>query len=236
MESSQNISVIIAAAGNSSRLKENKSKLFVELLGKPLIFYSIEKLLKIKNVKEVIVVTNDVESTKELLGNNDIKIVLGASTRQESVFNGFNALSEDSELVLIHDVARPLFDIQDVENCIKDAAKSGAAILSVPVVDTIKKYKLLENVKYIEKTINREYLYKVQTPQIFKYSLLKKAYESIKSLKDTTFTDESMLFEELSMEVVLSKSSDKNLKITFPEDLKVAEALLKCEKVSTIEA
>lgn len=219
-------SVIIVAAGNSSRLGLNKSKLFLKLNGKCLIDYSLEKFSKIKDTEEVIIATNDIEETEKVVDKNlynfKLKIVLGGSTRQESVLNAFSEIKDKNGLVLIHDVARPLFLVDEVEKCIENATEYGASILASRVVDTIKKVELGETL--VDETLNRDELYQAQTPQIFKYDVLKYAYENA-DLENIVFTDESSLVEHIGMDVVLTESSRENIKITYPEDLKIAEAI-----------
>ena len=237
MIDNKKISIIIAAAGPSVRLKmkDAKSKQFVLLNGKPLLFYSLEKFSQLKNIHEVIVVTNDVEGTKRLLDLRPflrkIKIVEGGKLRQESVYNGFNELDSTCDLVLIHDVARPLFDINDVRLCIEKAIQTGAAVLAVPVIDTVKKSKSDKDGLLVEHTINREGIYSVQTPQVISYDLLFNAYKKYKT-KDTLgtppdlFTDESTMIELCGNPVSLIIGSRKNIKITYPEDIEIAEAIL----------
>lgn len=240
MIGNKKISVIIAAAGPSVRLKmkDTKSKQFVLLKGKPLLFYSLEKFSQLENIYEIVVVTNDIESTKRLLDLRPltfelrkIKIVEGGKLRQDSVYNGFNELDSTCDLVLIHDVARPLFDINDVRLCIEKAIKTGAAVLAVPVIDTVKKSKSDKDGLLVEHTINREGIYSVQTPQVISYDLLFNAYKKYKT-KGTLgtppdlFTDESTMIELCGNPVSLIIGSRKNIKITYPEDLEIATAIL----------
>lgn len=234
MKSDYKISAIIAAAGDSSRMKSKEftSKLFIPLRGKPLLFYSLGKLCRVKNIVEIIVVTNDIDLTRDLIKDVKyqipVKLVLGGLRRQDSVYNGFCEVSSNVDLVLVHDVARPLFETKDVEECIRKASKSGACILASPVVDTLKKVKSHQDELFVESTLSREKLYEVQTPQVFAYSILNDAYvEFFKSGScPNTFTDESSMVELLGKKVSLVQSSRKNLKITYPEDLQVADVLL----------
>ncbi len=239
------LSVIIAGAGNSQRLgsQELKSKQFLLIEGKPLLYYSIEKFLQLKNLFEIVVVTNDIDSTNELLSENknlkevkDVKIktVLGGKLRQDSVYNGFNALDNLTDLVLIHDVGRPLFKLSDVEKCIEKAIETKAAILAVPVVDTIKKAISDKDELLVEKTIDREELYLIQTPQVFSRELLadiyNKIYKNNSSNGQFVVTDEASMIELLGKPVNLVIGDKKNIKVTYPEDLEIAIAILKEEK------
>ena len=244
MKKDHKLSVIIAGAGNSQRLGglQLKSKQFLLLEGKPLIYYSIEKFLQLENLFEIVVVTNYIDSTNELLSENEnlqniknvkIKTVLGGKLRQDSVYNGFCALDNSTDLVLIHDVGRPLFDLLDVEKCIEKAIETHAAILAVPVIDTIKKAISDKDELLVENTLNREGLYLIQTPQIFSYALLASSYKTYKnnSLEGKfVITDEASMVELSGKPVNLVIGDKKNIKITYPEDLEIALAILKEEK------
>ena len=233
VKANKRISVIIAAAGDSLRFKIGISKQFVLLCNKPLLFYSLEKFLSIKDVFEIIVVTKNLIATEEMIKdmnyktNVNIKVVLGGDLRQDSVYNGFLKLDKDSDLVLIHDVARPLFDINDVDKCICQALKTGIGVLAVPLVDTVKKGKLEGNDILVEKTIERDNLYLIQTPQVFSYDLLSKIYNGIEKMKNRPLvTDEAQMAEVLGYTVNLVIGKRDNIKITYPEDLEIAEASL----------
>ena len=235
------LSVIIAAAGSSSRLGLDYSKQFIKLLGKPLLFYSIEKFLQLKNVFEIIVVTNDTDQTKNLLRdfdfgkNTEMKVVLGGELRQDSVYNGFCSVDASCNLVLIHDVARPLFDLVDVEKCICEADLFGSAVLAVPAADTIKKAERNNDKLIVKKTLERDGLYLIQTPQIYSYDLLAWMYEEYTKLKDKQkiATDEASILEGLGKSVNLVIGSRKNIKITYKEDLEIVARILKLEKEVT---
>lgn len=229
------LSVIIAAAGNATRLGLNKSKLFLKLNDKPLIFYSLEKLLLLENLLEIVIVTNDIDKTNELISSLKslvpMKIVSGGELRQDSVHNGFLNVSSNADLVLIHDVGRPFFNLNDTKNCIEEASISGAAILCTKVVDTIKEGKSDKDKLIVDKTLDREILYQIQTPQVFSYELLSNGYKAFKGLKGKSIaTDEAKMIELLGKPVNLINSSKKNFKITTSEDLEIAEGILKTEK------
>lgn len=238
-KNNKSISVIIAAAGYSSRLGENISKQFILLNNKPLLFYSLEKFMLVGNIVEIIIVTNDLQATEKVLEANnylankkniEIKIVLGGTLRQDSVYNGFCKVSPDVDLVVIHDVARPLFQIEDLEKCIERASICNAAILAIPVVDTVKRAKSDNGKLVFQETINRNNLYQIQTPQVFSYRLLSDVYKSRDMLQHVS-TDEASMVEQLSKESVnLVTGSRKNIKITYLEDLEIADAILKEEK------
>ena len=232
------ISVIIAAGGKSVRLGENTSKQFVLLENKPLLFYSLEKFLSMKEVNEIIISSDNVNATNKMLDSlilkNNVKTISGGELRQDSVYRGFCSLELPCDLVVIHDVARPFFEISDLQNCINEAYESGASVLAVPVTDTIKKVKSDNNNNKlaVEKTIQRDGLYQIQTPQVFKYDLLLDAYKKLYKDKNNklTFTDEAAMLEHLGKTVSIVIGKRKNIKITFREDLEIAEAVLQSEK------
>lgn len=237
MVSNKKISVIITAGGSAERFEQKNliSKQFLLLSGKPLLFYSMEKFLNLKNLLEIIIVTNDADSTKRLLEKTDyadnveIKIAEGGTLRQDSVFNGFCKVNNSVSLVVIHDVARPLFQTKNLEKCIEAASNTGAAILAVPVVDTIKFSRSDKDRLMVKNTMDRTSLFMVQTPQVFSYNLLLMAYKIFKTpeYSEKIVTDEANMIEIIGEEVELIPGDRMNLKITYPEDLNIAEAILK---------
>ena len=236
MESGKKTSVIIAAGGSAERFGQGNlvSKQFLLLSGKSLLFHSMEKFLNLKNLIEIIIVTNDVNSTKKLLQeinyikNVRTKIIEGGKLRQDSVYNGFCEVDHSVDLVVIHDVARPLFQINDLEKCIKAASSTGVAILAVPAVDTIKSSKSDKDRLVVKNTLDRNELFLIQTPQVFSYNLLSRGYKMLMNsdLKQV-ITDEASMIEILGEEVELISGDRTNIKITYPEDLKIAEWILK---------
>ncbi len=235
IKSIKKISVIIAAGGSASRFGQEDliSKQFLPLEGKPLLLHSIDKFLSLSNLFEIIIVTNDISSTNNLLLNINqstnvkVKIIQGGTLRQESVFNGFCAVDNSVDLVVIHDVARPLFQVSDLERCIEAASNSGAAILAVPVVDTIKSAASDKDRLVVKSTVDRTSLFLVQTPQVFSYNLLAKAYKMFKTpeYSQKIVTDEANMIETLGEKVELILGNRMNMKITYPEDLKIAKAI-----------
>ncbi len=229
-----NAAAIITAGGLGKRFgSEGVDKLpkqFIPLLGKPLIVHCAQRFESSELIKEIILVVPDGwgDYTK-----NDIvekfklskvsKIISGGKERQHSVKNGLNALSNKPEIVVIHDAVRPFVTLDIIEEVIREADKSGGAIAAFPSTDTIKK----SSPKYfIENTVPRDNVWFAQTPQAFRYDVLKQAFE--KAAQDGYLgTDESLLVERLGMEVKLVKSSKYNFKITTPEDFEIGELILK---------
>ena len=235
MENINKISVIIAAAGSGSRFEQDNftSKQFLLLDEKPLLVHSLEKFVRIKNICEIIIVSNDINLTSELLAKYDfsnkvkIKVVEGSKLRQDSIYNGFCKVDNSISLVVIHDVARPLFKIKDLEKCLEAALVSGVAVPAVPVVDTIKCAKSDKDRLIVKNTLDRNELFLIQTPQVFSYNLLSRGYKMLMNsdLKQV-ITDEASMIEILGEEVELISGNRTNIKITYPEDLKIAEAVL----------
>ncbi len=137
-----------------------------------------------------------------------------------SLANGLAFVSKNAELVLIHDAARPLIDERSLSSCIKEAKRCNAATLGVPVKATVKKVKGA----VVKDTLDRSELWEIQTPQVFRRDLILKAYKKYRS---TEATDDAMLVEKLGVGVHITLGSYNNIKITTPEDLIIAEALLK---------
>ncbi|HSE84076.1 MAG TPA: 2-C-methyl-D-erythritol 4-phosphate cytidylyltransferase, partial [Thermodesulfobacteriota bacterium] len=209
-------SAIIAAAGLGRRFGGSTKKQFQSLGGKPILAYSIGSLEE-SSVREIIlVVPEDSLSyfSEEVVNRFNfkkvIKVIPGGEERQHSVKRGFNSLSCDTDIVVVHDGVRPFVGVDLIEEVIKEALKSGGAIAALPVKDTVKKSSY-EN--YIEQTISRDCLWLAQTPQAFSYGILKRAYEEAE--RDGFLgTDESSLVERLGVQVRLVKGSPMNVKIT----------------------
>lgn len=190
--------------------------------------HSVEQLEKSKSVDEIIIVVpkqflnfckkNIVSRTKFTKVS---QIVSGGSNRQASVYNGLQKVNKKCNLVLVHDGVRPLIDLKQIEMVIKLAQKFKAAILAVPVKETVK----LVDKNMIVKTEDRKQFYLAQTPQVFEKTLLSKAFEKAK--KDNFVgTDCSSLVEKLGIKVKILEGSERNIKITTAEDFKLAEILM----------
>ncbi len=221
-----NVAVILAA-GNSSRMKSDKSKLLLPLNGKTVIERTVELFSSINEVDEIIVVCRecDLERFEAILDKYDITYCFGGSTRQQSVTNAIESIDEYDKcgLVIIHDGARPLVTREEVAAVIKRADICDAAALGVSVKDTIK---VVNEHNIIVDTPDRDKLIAVRTPQAFDLTLYKKALDRAnKEGKD--FTDDCAVAENDGLEVAVIKSSYENIKITTPEDVLLAEAILK---------
>lgn len=224
------IVALIAAAGKGKRMNTRISKPFIPIFGKPILAYTIEKFEKCKLIDKIYLTVNSEE--KELCSRNVIikynfskvqELVDGGETRQDSVYNGLKALDKDTDIVVIHDGARPLIEETLIRDSIEKAQKYGAAIAAIPIKDTVKKS---ENNFFINKTLNREEIWRAQTPQTFKYALILPAYH--RAYKDKYLaTDDAAILERYGHKVKLMIGSEENIKITTPFDIIVAENFLK---------
>ncbi len=222
-------SVIIVASGKGERLKADKPKQFIELLGKPVLAYTIDAFNSCALINEIVVVTNEqyvsfVES--EIVKKSGFKkvvaVVSGGKERQHSVFYGLHAVSKNADVVLVHDGVRPFVTGETIEAVANCALKSNACVVGVSVKDTIKR---TDSSLTIKETVTRENLWQIQTPQGFKRELLFQAYE--KAFEDGFLgTDDSVLVERLGVLVKLVSGSYDNIKITTPEDLDFANFIL----------
>lgn len=220
------ITAIIPAAGTGSRYDDRKNKLLEELQGIPVIIRTLNIIAGVDEINEIIICTSPelTESISRLVNINGLdnitKIILGGSARQESVCNGLEeaALKEKPDYVLIHDGARPLISRQIIRDCIDTARFKGAAITAVPTKDTIKRVDL--STGEIIETLDREELWNIQTPQVFKFDDIIRAHQEYKG---QNFTDDAALLEKAGVKVFVSRGSYKNIKITTPEDLLIAE-------------
>ena len=218
---------IIVAAGQGKRFGGEKPKQFIEIQGKPLLIHTLEKFENCPAVDEIIVVlpASEVLEHQKTVENFKLKkikkIVSGGKSRAESVLNGLNAIDDSVEVVAVHDGARPLVSVESITQTIEKAHETGAACLVGKITDTIKEVKDGK----IVKTIDRQNLRRAQTPQCFRYEMLKRAFAEIKI--DETVTDECFLAEKLGIEVSIVEGGAQNIKVTTPEDLFFAENLLK---------
>ncbi|MBU1998227.1 MAG: 2-C-methyl-D-erythritol 4-phosphate cytidylyltransferase [Candidatus Omnitrophica bacterium] len=228
------LSAIVLAAGKSSRFENKVSKPLVYLAGRPVITHSLKNLAKNRQIKDIIVVVNS--SNKDKIAwaikkyriNKISGIVLGGRRRQDSVFNGLKAIDDKTGLVLIHDAARPLVGQKTILAVIRQAKRTGAAITGVPVKSTIKEVhspqSTVHSCPMVKKTIDRRNLWEAQTPQVFKKEIILRAYDRF---NNEDFTDDATLVEKLGVSVNIIMGAYSNIKITIPEDLAIAEAILK---------
>jgi len=225
------VTAIVAAAGSGRRMETGINKVFIPLLGRPVLLHSVQALAACPEVDNLIVVVapgEEAEAENILTGarlTKGWKVVPGGSERQYSIANALKAVPEDSEIILIHDGARPLIDQASISGAVAAARSFGAAGVAVPVKDTIK---TVDPDGFINTTPERSTLWAVQTPQVFDAALLRKAY-SLAAQDGFLATDDAALVERLGVRVKIVPGSYRNLKVTTPEDLVLAEALLRKE-------
>ena len=219
-------SAILAAGGSSSRMG-GENKLFASVGGMPVLARSVLALAGSPLVDEIVIAVREedllaaVDLCKAYGLEKPLKIVVGGATRLESVMAALLECSDQSQLVAVHDGARPLVTREIIDRTIEKAQEAYAAAPAVPVKDTIK---VAENGIVLE-TPDRSKLFSVQTPQVFDRSLLSAALQAAKDA-GTTVTDDCSAVERLGKEVYLTEGSYENIKITTPEDLALAEAIL----------
>ncbi len=214
----KDICAILLAAGSGSRMN-NIKKQFLNVNDKPLIYYSLKTLSDCDNINSVIVVTKeeDIEYINEIIKEYNftkvIKAVKGGAMRQDSVYSGLMCVPCEYEYVLIHDSARPFVKKEDVLNVIKDGILHNCATLGVKVKDTVKE---IDNDGFVNKTLDRECLVNIQTPQVVNKTLL---IEGFDKFKNRIFTDDTSILEALGIKTKITFGDYSNIKITTKEDL-----------------
>jgi len=231
----KSVIAIVPAAGLGKRFGPEKNKPFQILGGKPLIIWSLEILESVHSIDEIIPVLKgeDMESGQKVFKEYSIskikRIARGGKERQDSVYNGLQVVDDKNSIVLIHDGARPLIEKDLLEKALKEfyeviagRERIDGIILGVPVKDTVKE----TTNSIVRKTLERSFLWAIQTPQIFRYNTIVNVYE--KASRDGFYaTDDAALVEQYGGKIKVLMGSYKNIKITTPEDLAIAEALLK---------
>jgi len=220
---------VIVAGGNSVRFGGDLPKQFKEICGRPMLAWTVEKFQKADSIDNIIIVAPEdslVYVSENIIDPYDFdkvtKIVAGGKTRQESVYNGLQALPISTEFVAIHDGARPLVKTEDINRVIDVAERDNSAILAIPVADTLK--RVVDT--YIITTVNREQLFCAQTPQVFQYDLIIEAHKDLAKNADNSLTDDAQLIESRGFKVKIVEPTGLNLKITTQQDMDVAEAIL----------
>lgn len=219
---------LIAAGGTGTRMGARTNKLMMPLCGRPVLARTLAVFDGIPGIGHIVVVLHPdlIGTVRESLPAWGIRIpvtlVAGGATRQESVYKGLQALSEDTSLVAIHDGARPLISADIIERTFEEAGKSGAAAAGIPVIDTLKRVGAQNQ---IEDTVDRTSLWQVQTPQTFRYDLILAAHREAKA-SGWSCTDDASLIERTGGTVTMVMGSALNVKITTPEDMQLAQKLL----------
>ncbi len=218
---------ILVAGGVGSRFGGDRPKQFSPLSGKRVIDYSLDLFASLDFLAGVVLVLPQdfLKEWEEELHHkklSHIKLAAGGLTRQKSVQNGLALVAEDADAIVVHDTARPLVTETLVRRTLDGARETGCAVVAVPVADTLKK---ADEAHFVQKTVSREGLYSIQTPQAFSKKILKQALEWAED-KGLDATDEAGLVEQMGHRVRLVEGSVFNFKITRPQDLELAEAYL----------
>lgn len=224
------ISALIVAAGQGVRMGSAQRKQYLQLCGSPVLVHTLRVFDRCADIRSILVVVPPTElefCKKEILPavspHNHVELIAGGRRRQDSVFNGLQHLGDAQGVVLIHDGVRPLVSTALIRACIQGALQWGACIPAVQAVDTLKQIDSQGN---ILGTLPRESICMVQTPQAFSLPIIRRAHLEARRLGREA-TDDASLVEALGLPVQVINGSRENIKITTPEDLAYAEALLK---------
>ena len=222
------LSAIVPAAGTGVRLGSKTAKPYISLNNKPLLWYCLNALEKSGKIKDIVISSEkaNIKRTENLVNRFKFKkvkaVVSGGATRSASVRNGLMALADDTDYVLIHDGVRPFLNNELIDRCFSEAIKHKAVICAVACSSTIKQ---ADNNLTVVSTLDRNRLWQVQTPQVFSYKLIICAYEKFKNKKAGAFDDASLV-EKIGQKVKIVPGNSMNIKITTPEDLKIAKAII----------
>lgn len=223
------IAAIIVAAGQGARMRGSLRKQYLPLADLPVLAHTVAVLGSCEPIDCIYLVVprDDFEFCRERILNRvqvtaSVNLVAGGDRRQESVYQGVQRLEPDCGIVVIHDGVRPFVQPDRVVACIRGAQKFGACILGIPAYDTLKQ---VDESGSIVKTVDRNAIWMAQTPQAFKYELIKKAHDQA-CMDDYQGTDDASLVERLGAPVRIISGSRNNFKITTKEDLETARALL----------
>jgi 2-C-methyl-D-erythritol 4-phosphate cytidylyltransferase len=232
------IAAIIPAAGLGTRMGADTPKQFLELDGLPLIIFTLRRFAVSAAITEFFIATRaddmvflESQIAKAALGR-PARVIHGGDSRQQSVANALAQVDPATEIVLVHDAVRPLVTTEQIDRVIAEATTRGAAILGIPAIDTVKEVKrasLPQDVALISATIPRERIVLAQTPQVFSYALLRDAFRKAQQ-DDFTASDEAALVERTGREVFVVLGSERNIKITRPGDMELAQFYLSQEK------
>ena len=222
-----NVCVIIPAGGQGTRMGRTVPKQFQSLRGKPILHYTLRTFQESGLISSLVLVVPEKElenARSDWLDHPPVvkQVIAGGQKRQDSVFNGYESLPSDTDIVLVHDGVRPFLSKEMIQETINVADKYGAAITAIPVHDTLKR---VDDKGIVQCTVERDGLWRVQTPQAFRYGLLGEAF--LKAKADAFYgTDEAALIEYLGQEVRVVDGSEWNLKITRPEDLVLGASIV----------
>ncbi|MDE2060645.1 MAG: 2-C-methyl-D-erythritol 4-phosphate cytidylyltransferase [candidate division NC10 bacterium] len=223
------VTAIVPAAGAGIRFGGAVKKQFIALDGLPILSHTLRALAASNALAAIIIVVPPGEELRgrealELAGVNvETEVVPGGQTRQDSVYNGLQRAKAETDLVLIHDGVRPFVSREVVLATIEAAKEAGAAVVAVPIIDTIKR---VDTNGFVIETLQRGQLWSIQTPQVFSYTLLMRAHRAVRE-HGIIATDDAALVERIGGMVKVVRGSYENLKITSEEDLPLADLILR---------
>lgn len=233
MKAAGKVVAVVPAGGTGKRMGAGTPKQFLMLDGVPMMLHALRVLERAPGVTEVVLVVPKEERDRALSEvveryglKKVLKVVPGGATRQESVQHGLNEVDDDVEIVVVHDAVRPFITEDRIERSIEAARKHGGAIVAVPMKDTPKQ---AGPDRLIQRTLDRTDLWLAQTPQTFRRALVVEAYRKA-ALAHVHATDDAALVERLGHKVAIVEGSWENIKITTPEDMILAEAILAARK------
>ncbi len=222
-------SAILVAAGKGARMGAGVDKLFLEVAGRPVVAHTWRRFDEAPCIGEIILVVRRgrqntfAKLAAEYHFQKPFRVVVGGAERQDSVWNGLQALSAASEIVAIHDAARPCASGELIAATVRAAEENGAAVAAQPVTDTIKESA---DGRFIQRTLDRSRLWSVQTPQTFRVEVIRRALTEVRH-RGLIFTDDTAACELIGQPVRLVSSVAPNPKVTVPGDLPFVETLLK---------
>src|SRR6201998_4823190 len=229
---------ILAAAGLGTRMSHETPKQCLELNGVPLVILSLRRIAACPLITDIIVATRAEEierldaRIREEKFKQPVRVVKGGDSRQASVSQALKHVSDDAELVVVHDAVRPFVAVEHITRVIEEARRCKAAILGIPAMDTVKEVKrasLPEDVALVTATVPRERVVLAQTPQVFQAQLLKDAFASAEE-DGVNASDEAGLVERIGHEVRVVQGSERNIKITKPADMELARFYMRNEQ------
>ena len=226
LPSSEKVAFMVLAGGSGSRMKADRPKQFLELQGKPVLQWSLELLLASESCATLVLVIAEefrsLDFLQPALADPRVVCALPGKERQDSVRSGLASVPEECTLVAVHDAARPLVTLENINECLCDAATHGAAVLAVPMKATVKES---EDGEFVQRTLQRSKLWEIQTPQVIRPQLLRDGFEKVEA-ENLEVTDDVSIVELLGEPVKLTMGEYTNFKLTTPEDMGLAESIL----------
>jgi 2-C-methyl-D-erythritol 4-phosphate cytidylyltransferase len=225
------VAAIVVAAGAGRRIGGEISKAYLPIAGRPLVLRTVDRMFEAKTVEQVILVVAGQDRDRcdallredSALRDRPYLLQIGGTTRQQSVKRGLDKIAEQTEIVIIHDAARPFVSAALIDRCVESAAEKGAVVAGLPVRDTIK---VVGADRRVQTTPDRSLLWEIQTPQVFQSKLIVDAHRRAEA-DGVEVTDDAMVVERMGKPVYLLEGERTNFKITLPEDIWLAEMMIR---------